>query len=107
MPSVEDLQAAFAFDRVLFSQHARHEMRSEPLGRIREHEVSEAVENAEQLEDYPDDEPYPSSLFLGWTAANRPLHFVVSYAEDMGMAIVVTVYEPDPRRWINLKERNS
>ncbi len=81
MPSVDDVQTAFEFDRVLFSQHARHEMRAEPLGRIREQEVTEAVATAEQIDDYPDDEPYPSSLFLGWTSASRPLHFVISNDE--------------------------
>ncbi len=105
MPSVVDVQTAFEVDRVLFSQHARHEMRDEPLGRIREQEVAEAVTTAEQIDDYPDDEPYPSSLFLGWTAGGRPLHFVVSYDEEEGLAIVVTVYEPDPRLWRDSRER--
>jgi hypothetical protein len=57
-------------------------MRTEPLGRIGEQEVTEAVATAEQLDDYPDDEPYPSSLFLDWTSVGRPLHFVVSYDDD-------------------------
>ena len=105
MPSVDDVRTAFEFDRVLFSEHARHEMRSEPLGRIREQEVTEAVATAERIDDYPDDEPYPSSLFLGWTAASRPLHFVVSYDEEAGLAIVVTVYEPDPQLWNDSRER--
>ena len=105
MPSVDDVRTAFEFDRVLFSEHARHEMRTERLGRVREHEVTEAVATAEQLDDYPDDEPYPSSLFLGWTAAGRPLHFVVSYDEEAGLAIVVTVYEPDPQLWNDSGER--
>jgi hypothetical protein len=105
MPSVGDVQTAFEFDRVLYSQHARHEMRDEPLGRIREQEVADAVATAEQIDDYPDEEPYPSSLFLGWTAAGRPLHFVISYDEEAGLAIVVTVYEPDPRLWIDSRER--
>lgn len=105
MPPVEDVRTAFEFDRVLFSQHARHEMRDEPLGRIRERDVAEAVATAEQIDDYPDDEPYPSSLFLGWTSAGRPLHWVISYDEEAGLAIVVTVYEPDPRLWIESRER--
>jgi len=107
MPSVEDVRIAFETDRVLYSQHARHEMRDEPFGRIREHEVSEAVFTAEQLDDYPDEEPYPSSLFLGWTAASRPLHFVVSYDQEAGLAIIVTAYEPDPRLWSNSRERKK
>jgi hypothetical protein len=105
MPSVDDVRTAFEFDRVLFSEHARHEMRTEPLGRIREQEVTEAVATAEQIDDYPDDEPYPSSLFLGWTSAGRPPHFVISYDEEAGLAIVVTVYEPDPQLWIDSRER--
>lgn len=107
MPTADEIREAFDSDRVLFSQHAREEMRSEPLGRIREHEVTEAVESAELLEDYPDDEPYPSSLFLGWTASRRPLHLVISYDELDGMAIVVTAYEPDPNLWINYRQRKS
>jgi hypothetical protein len=105
MPSAEDVQTAFQFDRVLFSQHARVEMRTEPLGRVREQDVAEAVTTAVQIDDYPDDEPYPSSLFLGWTSAGRPLHLVISYDEEAGLAIVVTVYEPDPRLWIDSRER--
>jgi hypothetical protein len=105
MPSVEDVRNAFEFDRVLFSQHARHEMRDEPLGRIREQDVAEAIATAQRIDDYPDDEPYPSSLFLGWTAAGRPLHLVISYDEEDGLAIVVTVYEPDPFLWIESRER--
>ena len=105
MPSVDDVRTAFELDRVLFSEHARHEMRTEPLGRIREQEVTEAVATAERIDDYPDDEPYPSSLFLGWTSAARPLHLVVSYDEEAGLAIVVTVYEPDPQVWNDSRER--
>jgi hypothetical protein len=107
MPTVEDIQTAFELDRVLYSQHALQEMRSEPLGRIREHEVTEAIENLEELEDYPDDEPNPSTLFLGRTAADRPLHLVISYDVEAGMAIVVTIYEPDPTRWVDDRWRKS
>lgn len=105
MPSADDVRTAFDLDRVLFTRHAREEMRAEPFGRIRERDVTEAVASSEQIEDYPDDEPYPSSLFLGWTSAGRPLHFVISYDEEAGLAIVVTVYEPDPRLWIESRER--
>ncbi len=107
MPTAEEIRTAFELDRVLFSQHARQEMRIEPLGRIREQDVTDAVQNVEQIEDYPDDEPYPSSLFLGRTARGRPLHMVISFDEEGGLAIVVTVYEPDPKSWINYRQRKS
>ena len=105
MPSADDVRTAFDLDRVLFSQHAREEMRAEPLGRVREQDVTEAVGTAEKIDDYPDEDPYPSSLFLGWTSGGRPLHFVASYDEEAGLAIVVTVYEPDPQLWIKSRER--
>jgi hypothetical protein len=42
---------------------------------------------------------------LGWTSTGRPLHFVISYDEEVGLAIVVTVYEPDPQLWIDSRKR--
>jgi|GEM_PF-5361182 len=39
-------------NRVLYTQHARHEMRSEELGPIKEQEVFEAVQTGEVIESY-------------------------------------------------------
>lgn len=47
--------------------------------------------------DYPDDQPYPSRLMLGWHG-NRPIHLVTADTEE-GETIVITVYEPDPALW--------
>ena len=52
----------------------------------------------EVIEAYPDDEPYPSRLVLGWIDA-RPLHAVVADDFDADETIVVTVYEPDAALW--------
>ena len=68
------LQSWLRRDRVLYTQHARREMREEPFGRIAENEVSEA-----------------------------PL--VCAYAPEDDRVIIVTVYEPDPGRWIDLRRR--
>lgn len=63
-------------------------------------DVRRVLESGEVIEAYPDDEPYPSRLVLGWIGA-RPLHAVV--ADDLGAEeiIVITVYEPDPTLWEN------
>lgn len=42
-------------------------MGTERFGTIREHEVYEASQSCEVVEDYPEDEPYPSALVLGRT----------------------------------------
>ena len=93
------LRRCFEEDRVLYSGHARREMREEDFGPISDQETDEAVASADVIEEYPDDTPYPSVLILGRTASDRPLHLVCAYDEGEDTAIVVTVYQPDPRRW--------
>ena len=62
-------------------------------------DVRNALEIGEELEAYPEDQPYPSRLVLGWSGS-RPLHIVPAahnIADDE--TIVITVYEPDPFLW--------
>lgn len=74
-------------------------MLGEEFGAIREHEVYEVSEGCVVVEEYPEDEPYPSVLVFGRTEGGRPLHLVCAYAADEDRLVIVTVYEPDPRRW--------
>ena len=103
---ISQLRKCFLENRVLYTQHARDEMRSEELGPIRE-EVFEAVQTGEVIESYEDDKPYPSALVYGRTSRDRPIHLVCAYAEEEDMAIVITVYEPDPSRWIDYRRRRQ
>lgn len=61
-------------------------------------EVRSVVEKGEPIEHYPDQEPYPSRLILGWSG-DRPLHVLAADNAAAGEIIVVTVYEPDRARW--------
>ena len=61
-------------------------------------EVREVIDNGELVEDYIDDEPYPSQLLLGWSG-KRPIHVVVADNTVVNQLIVVTVYEPDLAEW--------
>jgi hypothetical protein len=61
-------------------------------------DVRHALHSGEQLEAYPEDQPYPSCLVLGW-CASRPLHIVVAQNVAEDETIVITVYEPDPLFW--------
>ncbi len=102
---LENIRACFGSDRVLFSRHARDEMLTEELGEIVEKEVFDAVLAGKLIEDYPADEPYPSCLIYGVTESRRPLHVVCAHAEDAQVAIVITVYEPNPERWVDFERR--
>ena len=98
--ALEALRSAFKALRYEFSRHAVLRM----LGRdITTHEIEEAVETGEIIEPYPTDKYGPSYLLFGRTRGGRPLHVQVAISRMR----VVTVYEPDPREWIEFRERRS
>ncbi len=53
------------------------------------------------------DKPYPSLLIFGKTNVGRPLRTVCSYNENEEVAILITVYQPNPDLWIDQKRRIS
>ena len=62
-------------------------------------DVLRVLTDGDVVEMYPEDLPYPSRLVLGWQDA-RPLHVVTADETGTTKTIVVTVYEPDPIRWM-------
>ena len=92
-------------ERFLYTKHARDEMESEELGEIREAEVFEAVLEGKMIQEYPDDEPYPSCLIYGRTSTERPLHVVCAYSAEDDMVVIITVYEPHSSRWMDFERR--
>ena len=56
--------------------------------------VKEVLRNGEVIEDYPDDKPYPSALFLGWVNG-EPFHVVAAFDYLTGWCFVITAYKPD------------
>ncbi len=102
---IEKIKNCFYSEKVLYTKHARDEMESEEFGEIKEKEVFETVLNGKIIEEYSDDEPYPSCLIYGRTTEDRPLHIVCAYAFKEEVAMVITVYEPDPSLWIDYERR--
>ena len=82
-----------------FTDHARREMETEPFGVIRVEEILQILDVGEIIEEYPDDKPYPSCLILGWTVTGRPLHVVGAPVPVEDLLIIITTYQPDPKRW--------
>lgn len=82
-----------------FTDHARREMENEPFGVIRADEVLEALRMGGIIEEYPQDQPYPSCLVFGRTARGRPLHVVCAPVLSERRLVIITTYQPDPARW--------
>jgi hypothetical protein len=68
-------------------------------------DVYDSVIRGEIIEDYPTDAPYPSCLLLGFMRDGEPLHSVWAYNEEAESAVLITVYRPDPARWIDWRWR--
>lgn len=69
-------------------------------------EIRQAVSVGEIIEDYPRDKYGPSCLVFGFTPAGRLLHIQCSYP-SRPMIKVITVYDPDPDKWIEFKVRRK
>lgn len=62
--------------------------------------MREAIQSGKIKENYPEDKPYPSNLYLGWQRIG-PLSVVVAENKEDHGKIIVTAYQPNPTRWAN------
>ena len=60
---------------------------------IKRKDVFEVLSKGKVIEEYLDDKPWPSALFLGWID-DQPLHVVVAYSQQLQKVAIITVYEP-------------
>ncbi|MEW6348978.1 MAG: DUF4258 domain-containing protein [Thermodesulfobacteriota bacterium] len=81
--------------RIVFSRHAVTRMFERSIART---EVRKVLRTGESIEAYPDDDPFPSALMLGFVE-NRPLHVVVAVEDSTETCYVITAYDPDPLLW--------
>lgn len=58
--------------------------------------IKSIIQNGEVIKDYPEDNPYPSKLYLGYIN-HRPLHVVI--ANHPEYELIVTAYEPSLDSW--------
>lgn len=74
-----------------WQRHALEQMMERGISR---NMVKEVLRSGEIIEDYPDDKPYPSGLFLGWIKG-EPLHVVAAFDSLTGWCFIITAYKPD------------
>ncbi len=98
---IDEIRDKINAGRFEFSKHTVDQM---ILRHITVGEVRQALKVGAIIEDYPDDKYGPSCLILGMTEKNRALHIQCTYP-SRPLVKIVTVYEPDPDQWIDLRVR--
>ncbi len=103
MALIDDIRAKVRAGNFEFSRHAVDQSikRNISVG-----EVRSAIESGEIIEHYPDDKYGPSCLIWGMVPNGRSLHIQCSYPSRPVLKIV-TLYEPDPEKWIDLRTRKQ
>ncbi len=84
-----------------FSRHAFERMFQRE---INPDAVAQIIAEGEVIASYPDDQPFPSVLLLGFYG-NQPVHAVVACEPATGSCHLVTIYLPDPVIWDELFKR--
>jgi len=84
------------------TDHAYEEAQADNLSF---NEIFFSVFQGEIIEEYPKDRPYPSCLIYGDTFLGEPVHSVWGYNQANRWAVLITVYRPDSKRWINWRKR--
>ncbi|OQX12636.1 MAG: hypothetical protein BWK76_17390 [Desulfobulbaceae bacterium A2] len=88
-------------------EFSRHAVDQSILRNISVDEFEEALlRNIEIVEDYPDDKYGSSCLVLGYTGSGRALHALCSYPSRPILKII-TLYEPDPGKWLDDRIRRT
>ena len=88
-------------------EYSKHAVDQSIVRDISVAEVEEAIANqSEVIEDYPDDKYGASCLVLAFTKSGRALHVQCSYP-SRSLIKIITLYEPDPDRWIDHRTRKA
>jgi len=89
-------------NRIRISDHADAEAQ---VDNLTFNDIIETVIEGEIIEEYPTDKQYPSCLIFGKTSKGDPVHSVWGCNEKNNWVVLITVYRPDPERWINWRKR--
>ncbi|HGG60885.1 MAG TPA: DUF4258 domain-containing protein [Gammaproteobacteria bacterium] len=99
---IESICSAINEGRVRITDHAEEEAIDDDLTF---EEIYYSVMHGEVIEDYPRDRPYPSCLIMGRNFSGQVVHSVWAYNPENHWVVLITVYRPDPARWIDWRVR--
>jgi len=100
----ELIAKALKANRVRITEHAEEEAIDDDLSFS---EIYESVFQGEVIESYPDDKPYPSCLVYGPSKLGVPIHSVWAHNAKNGWVVLITVYRPEPTKWLNWRKRRT
>ena len=86
-----------------------HEIRSKISNgqfEFSQHAADQAILRRISVQEFRDALESPNCLVLGHTRSRRPLHIQCSHP-SRALIKVTTLYEPDPLKWIDFRERRS
>ncbi len=99
---IENIINAIRESRVRITDHADEEAFDDSLTYD---EIYYSVFQGEVIENYSNDKPYPSCLIMGKNFSGEPIHSVWAFNIENLWAALITVYRPNPERWIDWKVR--
>jgi len=102
--NIAAIREAIQANRIRITDHADEEVVAD---RLAFGEIIRSVLEGEIIEDYPTSKPYPSCLIYGPAFGGDPVHSVWAYNERTQGAVLITVYRPDPDRWISWRQRRK
>jgi len=100
---IDQLRSKIAAKQFEFTKHA---LDQSILRGITVQELREAIANGEVIEDYPEDKYGPSCLLFGMTKSDRAIHIQCS-CPSREIVKIITLYQPDPKQWIDYKVRRK
>lgn len=102
MIRIEAIKESIRSDKIRITDHADEEAYND---RLPFNEILSSISAGEIIEQYPEGKPYPSCLILSKDAKDEPIHTVWAYNSETRSSVLITVYRPDPRLWIDGKVR--
>lgn len=81
--------------KVVFRAHSLQRMFERAIS---VEDVKRTLEQDDKIENYLDDTPFPSALYLG-DLGDRMLHVVAAKNQKDSETVVITVYEPSVLKW--------
>ena len=89
--------------KIIFRIHALLRMVERGISK---NDAIQVIKYGESIKEYPDDTPYPRKLkFL--MVNGRPLHVVFAEKIEENELIIITVYEPDSKIWIDYRRKKQ
>jgi hypothetical protein len=104
MIEIETITESIKANRFRITDHADEEAINDGISLV---QAFESISNGQIIEQYPEDDPYPSCLIYSKLENGDPIHTVWAFNPATSASVLITTYRPDPRRWIDGKMRRT